>query len=158
MWPYVRAARLGDPSQPDSRVSAYLRGDKLILNKQSYSTDTIQSLPRFVRSTIDNPPVEKKSDNVTIFFGIDSPLSNFHPCSFQVDDIDYDSVEHYLAYQKALLYDMKRPVLQKRRAKRLKNFNIYSWPEKAEDLLRLALSAKFSQDIDLRDLLLSTGE
>ena len=53
---------------------------------------------------------------------------------------------------------MKRPVLQKRRAKRLKNFNISSWPEKAEDLLRLALSAKFSQDIDLRDLLLPTGE
>ena len=56
LWPYVKAARRGDPSFPDTRVSAYLRGDKLILNNHVYSVDNLEYLPNFVHSNIENPP------------------------------------------------------------------------------------------------------
>jgi len=32
LWPYVRAARLGDPKYPPKRVTAFLRVDKLVLD------------------------------------------------------------------------------------------------------------------------------
>ena len=168
LWPYVRAARQGDPSNPNVRISAYLRGDKLILNNQSYTTDNIDTLPGFIQSTINNPPVIRKSDEVTIFFTKDCPLSNFHSCEFEIDGVGYLSVEHYLCYQKALLYDteevaneifaMTEPNLQKQRAKRLAKFDQLSWNRKAGDILKTALSAKFAQNENLLRQLISTGD
>ena len=37
LWPYLRAARAGDPNHPENRVTAHLRVDKLIINSRAFS-------------------------------------------------------------------------------------------------------------------------
>ena len=167
LWPYVRAARQGDPNHPATRVSAYLRGDKIVINKQSYSTDQIDAIPGYIQHNVKNPPAIKKSKEVTLFFTKESPLSNFYPCDLVVDGITFNSAEQFLCYQKALLYDsaevaaeilsLDDPKLIKQRAKRLANFDEASWHDRAGDILKIALMAKFTQNDHLKGELLSTG-
>ena len=167
LWPYVRAARLGDPQYPQQRITAFLKVDKLVINHQVYESGNISSLPEFVKARVEKPPTTIKTEKVSIFFTQESPFSNFYPCTFDVDDTTYSSVEQYLCFKKALLFDTKQvaeeilsmnePKFMKRRAKRLANFNAKTWEAEAGDILMTALDAKFSQDRELRDELLSTG-
>ena len=166
LWPYVRAARLGNPDNPDSHTTAYLREDKIVINKKSY--DQIESLPKYVLRNYENPPAMKKSEEITLFFTKKSPLSNFFPCHFNVDDIDYSSAEQYISYHKALLYDttdvaakilhINDPKQQKQLAKRLAKFDQNSWDEHAGPILKSGLKAKFDQNDELMSELLSTGD
>ena len=168
LWPFVRAARQGDLQHPSTRVSAYLKGDKIIINKQSYSTDQIEKLPGFIHYNLEHPPATKTSDRVTIFFTKESPFSNFHPCDLSIDGIDYSSVEQYLCHQKALLFDsaqvaaemlyIEDPKLLKQRAKNLAKFDRETWITKVGDMLKVALMAKFTQNTALKDALLATGD
>ena len=138
------------------------------MNNQTYTTDTLDKLPGFVQATIDNPPAERKSKDVMVFFTKYSKFSNFYPCKFAVDDISFSSVEQHLSYHKALLYDTKEvadellnihdPVDQKKRVNNLTKFNPMTWKHQAEDILKAGLTAKFSQNAYLRDALLSSGE
>ena len=98
--PFVRAARQGDPDHPDTKISAYLKADKMIINKKSY--DDLDALPPFVKTNYANPPSTKITDGVTLFFSKISPFSDFHPCTFVIEEISYTSIEQYLCHQKAL--------------------------------------------------------
>ena len=168
LWPYLRAARLGDPELPQKRITAFLRLDQLVINKRVYSSDNINLLPDFVKHRVDHPPNIIKTDDVTVFFTRESPLSNFYPCHLNIDDRDYSSVEQYLSYKKALLFGsnelaeqlliIRDPRVLKQRVKRLANFDHAKWETESGDILMTALNAKFSQDDDLRDELLSTGD
>ena len=82
-----------------------MRVDKPVLNNQAYTNETIDHIPRLEQQRDINPPASKFSINVTIFFTRDSPLSNFHYAEFEIDDTEYSSVEQYLCYHKAKLFD-----------------------------------------------------
>ena len=167
LWPYIRAAYAGDPLSPETKVKAYLRGDKLVINNHVYRHDNLQSLPSFVKDNFNKPPSSRTSNNVTVFFSKDSPLSNFHRSRFEVDDVDYNSVEQYLSVHKAMLFDtaevakgimrLDKPEEQKKRVKKLKNFNHDIWSRQAGPILDKALFAKFSQNENLKDYLIKTG-
>jgi len=59
LWPYLRAARAGDPNHHENRVTAHLRVDKLIINCQAFSVDNVAKVPDFVRSAVDEEPKRK---------------------------------------------------------------------------------------------------
>ena len=168
LLPYYRAARCGDPNNPDKRVRVYMTADQLVIDRQQYSVDDIESLPLFVKSYVDSPPAMRKSDATTIFFTKDSAFSNFYPCVFDLDNISFNCVEQYLSYKKAMSFDATDiageimttydPSQQKQKAKRLAKYDEIAWRSQVPDLLSTALHAKFSQDADLAHQLLLTGD
>ena len=167
LWPYLKAAYQGDPSNPDGRVSAYLRLDKLHLNNQTFTHTTLDKIPPYIKNRVENPPPMRQSSDATIFFTKGSHLSNFHPSNFDVDGHSYSSVEQYLSHRKALLFGaedvannvmtMSEPVAMKRHVKQLPDFNLNSWKENAPTILYDGLCAKFTQNESLKAALLETG-
>jgi ribA/ribD-fused uncharacterized protein len=169
LWPYLRAARDGDPNNnPNTRVTANLRVDKLIINNQAYNVDNLHLLPDFVKNRVANRPTMKKTDELTLFFSGHCAFSNFHLADIEIDDTKYSSVEQYLSYKKAMLFDneiiadeimkIHDPKIQKQKARNLKGFNYDQWQAEAKLLLKPALMAKFQQHDHLRRELLATGE
>ena len=104
LWPYMKAAHQGDPSNPSGEVNAYLRVDKLFINNQKFTHDMTSSIPAYITDRVNNPPSMKCNDETTVFFTKTSPLSNFHASTFKVDDQNYKCVEQYLSYKKAMLW------------------------------------------------------
>ena len=166
--PFFRAARLGDPNYPDRRVYTHMRADRLVVNNTSFSVADIASLPTYIKSAVLNPPSLRKSDDTTIFFTRESPLSNFHPSSFEAEGKLFCSVEQYICYQKALLFDTKEvaeqmlaindPLTLKVRANHLAKFDGVLWAERAREILKTALDAKFTQNDSIMRDLQSTGD
>ena len=168
LWPYLRAAREGDPANPNKRNIAYMNSDKLVVNNQTFTTGTISMMPPYILNRVAHPPCVKSSSETTVFFTISSELSNFHPCHINIDDHDFNCVEQYICYRKAHLYDtadtaeeilsMNNPLDMKKRVKRLKDFNKETWAIESREILKTALNAKFCQNEDLQAALLSTGD
>jgi N-glycosidase YbiA len=98
--------------------------------------------------------------------GESSFLSNFHPCTISIDRVIYASVEHYYQSQKPAdprigrwLGDAPTASLAKKASRLLKEKDIVSdWRGKREELMRKAVRAKFTQNADLREKLLKTGD
>lgn len=101
-----------------------------------------------------------------LFYGKASPFSQHYPVRFEVDCVEYNCAEQYMMHQKALLFedhDMAKkilastnPVEQKRLGRKVQNFNKDRWTERSLEVVREASVAKFSQNDDLRKLLLET--
>ena len=98
LWPYLRAAREGDPANPNKRNIAYMNSVKLVVNNQTFTTGTISMMPPYILNRVAHPPCVKSSSETTVFFTISSELSNFHPCYINIDDHDFNCVEQYICY------------------------------------------------------------
>ena len=168
LTPYLQAAFQGDPKNPKGRVSAYMTLDKLIINRQTFTHDTVHLIPEYIRSRVENRPCIKSNESVTVFFTSVCKLSNFHDSKFTIDGRPYANVEQRLCEQKALLFganDIAHDIMEisdaahiKRLAKTVKNFNDSTWKEHAPDILQTALAAKFTQDESMKAALLATGD
>ena len=97
LWPIYKLAK----SNPKYKDKCKLQGDKLIIVGTKYTVDTLKELPEELSAC---HTAEKSNDEVLVFHGEYSPFSNFHPSVFQVDGIEYPSAEHYIQYQKSLLF------------------------------------------------------
>ena len=165
---YFKAALQGDPANPGNRASAFMKLDKLIINNQTFTCETINYIPEYIHMRVDNPPSMKTTDKVTIFFGRGSLFSNFHSSEFTVDDQEFVNVEQYITYQKALLFNsndiardilsMTDPVLMKRKVKRLKHYDDDTWKSNTIDILRKSLTAKFTQNDSCKEAILATKD
>ena len=116
------------------------------------------------RTQLQNPPM------ISLYSSPDLahyPTFTTRSLKFEVDNMQYSSVEQYMCYNKAKLFDtqevadsiyaMDDPKDQKFRAKKLANFNATSWDDQSEDILMKALRSKFSQHEELKKFLLATG-
>ncbi len=109
---------------------------------------------------------EKCSQNVVAFYQ-GSCFSNFFLSSFIIDEITFSCVEQYLMFCKAkmfqdhhisrLILHQKSPLLMKKLGRLISNFDEKIWKMKREKIAFDGLYAKFSQNSNLRDKLLSTG-
>ena len=157
LWPYVRNARkLGS--------KAFLAVDKLIIDGKKYTFDKIEEIPKIYRSshTI-------AEGNTVSFFTKNSPLSNFHACQISMNDVMYTSAEQCYAHQAAIFFgdadsaetimSQKEPYDHKKSFRKIKGFNKEIWyKDKAVDVMKTVLVAKFSQNKELGQLLKNTED
>ena len=95
-------------------------------------------------------------------------LSNWYPSSFSYSGITYSSMEQYMMHQKALCFsdeDIARQILQtkdvaeiKKLGRLVSNYNEHIWDGVRQIVIYEGLLAKFSQNADLKDQLLATGD
>ena len=94
-------------------------------------------------------------------------LSNFYPCEFEFNDKMFNFSEQCFMYQKALLFNdfgvaeqiLNETDVRKIKAlgRKVKDFDNTLWDQHKEDFMYNACYAKFSQNDELKDFLLSTG-
>ena len=104
---------------------------------------------------------------MTMFFGAENPLSNWHPARFVVSDVEFHNAEMFMMYCKARLFGdeqtakqilvAKTPREHKALGRQVKGFDEGMWNQKRELYVRNGCYAKFSQNPHLRQFLLETA-
>lgn len=100
------------------------------------------------------------------FFSPDHYLSQWYPCRFVIDDIEFTSTEQWMMYAKAMLFkdlDYANAILatssakmQKNLGKKVTNFDDNIWNIHKKEIVFKGNFAKFSQNAELKTYLLST--
>ena len=107
-----------------------------------------------------------------VLFSTDLPefkeFSADYEAPMQVDGMTFPTVQHYMQWSKAKQFgdaEAQAKILKTTSPKsvktygdKVKNVDESAWNEKRDDLMRIALKAKFMQHPDLRAKLLSTGD
>lgn len=144
---------------PDVKIKDF----KIRIQGQFFSAHQLESIPYELRpSNIATP----QSDNAVVFFGRSSPLSNHHICQINIAGKSFTCIEHFLAWQRAntaedkaladLGLSMKDPSEHKKTLNYLRDKNPERWEETVENVLLVALRAKFKQNEDLKKFLCDT--
>lgn len=94
-------------------------------------------------------------------------FGNWYPSPFDIDGLHFSCVEQYIMYAKARLFNdlasadaimaTKSPSRHKALGRKVQNFDQYVWNQNKEKILYDGLYAKFTQNADLREILLKTG-
>ncbi|MEV6243855.1 NADAR family protein [Lentzea sp. NPDC051838] len=94
-------------------------------------------------------------------------LSQWWPCTFDVDGVSFASAEHYMMWRKALLFDdtavaaevlaARTPAEAKALGRKVSGFSESAWVAARMEIVVAANLAKFGQDPALRSYLLGTG-
>ena len=138
--------------------------DKLLLNDRLFAVEDLNNLPEDLK--LDKISTKTRGDMV-VFFSKNSKFSNHYPCNFSKDGITFKSVEQYLMFSKAkcfkdntttdLILKTDDPVQAKLLGKRISNFQMETWSDIRNTYMEKGLSAKFSQNPELRQALEDTG-
>ena len=98
--PILKVAR----SKEEYKKKCKMEGDNLIIKGKTYTVENLSSLPE----DINGYNATSKSDDTSLgFFGELNPMSNFHRCSFTVDNIKYHSAEQFIQNAKAVFFNDK---------------------------------------------------
>jgi ribA/ribD-fused uncharacterized protein len=105
---------------------------------------------------------------MTLFFGADNPLSNWHPARFVVNGVWFVNNEQFMMYCKAKLFkeeEVARKIMQtdsprvhKSLGRQVRAFREDVWNAKREMYVCKGCFAKFSQNPAMKDFLLATGD
>lgn len=136
--------------------------DRLILAGKTYTIDNYKSLPADLLPAAE---ATKTKDNVTLFYSIFSPLSNFYPAQFISDNVCFQSSEQYYQYFKAKaccnddvagrILAINDPMEAKRLGKRVNPTDDDDWNPLTT--MKHALLHKFTQHPELAEILTDTG-
>ena len=106
-------------------------------------------------------------ERYTLFYGIQSPFSQFHPSKFTISGVMYRCAEQYMMYCKAITFkdyitaqkimEARNPKVMKRLGRKVRNFNKQRWLAKSKAIVRKASLAKFTQNSKLKEKLLKTA-
>jgi len=141
--------------------------DSVIIEGTRYNIKNIDTLPVCLQPrSICERTVSTENGEYLLFFGKNSPLSNWYSAKFEIGGHTYSSTEQYFMYRKALFAkDSRRAeeILKKddpQQIKRIGNairVNHTEWKIPGTYAMEEALKAKFEQNKDLKDYLVSTG-
>ncbi len=107
-------------------------------------------------------------DDYLFFWG--GVFSNFYPCKFIVDNITYNCSEQYFMKKKQETFDIEdtilaqcileesNPIKIKRYGRKVKNFDEVQWSKIRYDIMKKAVYEKFSQNKDLKKILIDTND
>jgi ribA/ribD-fused uncharacterized protein len=100
------------------------------------------------------------------FYKIKSPFSQWYKSNFKVDEITFNCAEQYMMYKKAMLFDdvetankilkTKNQREQKQLGRMVRNFNQAVWDKNCKDIVYKANWEKFTQNKELKKILLET--
>jgi len=103
----------------------------------------------------------------TFFFTEASPFSQWFACTFSVDGNEFSCAEQYMMFGKARLFDdnevaaeilaASHPRQHKALGRKVKRFDEHLWRREREAIVLAGNRAKFTQNPDLRGLLLATA-
>ena len=160
LQPVLKAARKIEEYKGKCR----LEGPYLKLDGKKYHRYNIHTLP----AQLGPSEVTSVSDEDRIgFFGELNPFSNFHPCVFTVNGLEYHSSEQFIQSKKAEYFGdniAKDRILHcedamdsKEISMDITNFNKLEWSRVTEDLCYPGIREKFFQNPGLMAALLNTG-
>jgi len=102
----------------------------------------------------------------TFFFTEKSPFSQWYPCAFTVEGIAFTCAEQFMMHGKALLFgdhEIAKQVLaaahpkqHKALGRKVTPFDDVLWKAKRVEIVKAGSRAKFTQNEELRALLLAT--
>ena len=158
--PIVKAARKIEEYKGNCR----LEGPYLKLNGKRYHRLNVHTLPAKLGPS---EVTSVSNDHSLGFFGELNPFSNFHPCHFSLEGIDFHSTEQYIQMKKAEFFKdevAKERIIHcedamdsKEISRDITNFNKREWSKVAEELCLPGIRAKFFQNPGLMAALLNTG-
>ena len=133
----------------------------MVVNGRYYSRANVGQLPDEIKLSSTKTRIE---NNTIGFQGRLAPLSNMYLCTIVVDGTDHQSAEHFIQYTKVMLANLTE-LAQKIRdtpcphtAKYLGgSVHIPIWDNIGEDVVKLALRYKFTQNPHLTKILLDAG-
>jgi ribA/ribD-fused uncharacterized protein len=109
----------------------------------------------------------RKIGNITAFFGADDVLSNWHPCQFVYHDVTFTSVEKFMMFAKAKLFNddasakrilaARDPMSQKAIGRQVCGFELAVWETRRESIVYVGCREKFAQNPGIRSILLSAA-
>ena len=161
LYPILRAAR----NTEGYKGMCKLERDVLTLKGKRYTVRNISELP----SELSGFHVSSKSNEDTYaFFGELNPFSNFHPSPFKLNNITYNTSEHYIQSEKDKHYgdsNMELAILSCETALEAKKLghqitkpkDTIEWKEIAKGICAPGIRDKFHQNTNLMLLLLSTN-
>ena len=95
-------------------------------------------------------------------------FSQWYDCHFEVDGVQYHTTEQYMMASKALLFKdeevyreimaAQSPFDYKKLGRKVRNFEPEPWDAMKYDIVVKGNEAKFSQNPDIKEFLLSTGD
>lgn len=105
---------------------------------------------------------------MTLFFGAEDALSNWHPARFTFRGVEFTSVEQFMMYSKARLFDddetareilsASQPREQKRLGRQVRGFDEAVWVKKRKPIVIVGCREKFWQNPPLGEILLGTED
>jgi ribA/ribD-fused uncharacterized protein len=109
----------------------------------------------------------RRIGNYTAFFGADDVFSNWHPCRFVYHDVAFTSVEQFMMFAKAKLFNddesadkilaTNDPMTQKMLGRKVNGFDLAEWEARRESIVWVGCREKFAQNPGLRSMLLATA-
>ena len=116
-----------------------------------------------------NPKIGKKTDNMNehVIFFWNGPFSQWHKSDFIYRDIKFNTAEQFMMYQKAVIMGdfstgmdiikAKNPGEQKELGRKIKPFDADLWDKLKRHVVYTGNLLKFTQNEDLKKILLNTG-
>ena len=161
LQPILRAAT----KKSEYRRRCRLEDDHLIIKGKTFTRQNINDLPDDISAF---KVTSRENENTVGFFGELNPLSNFYRCYFKINEKWFHSSKQYIQMKKALYFGdcttaikiiMADDALEcKRLSREIESFDAQAWSEVAEAETYYGISEKFKQNINLRRILLQTGE
>jgi ribA/ribD-fused uncharacterized protein len=103
-------------------------------------------------------------ETFTLFWN--GPFSQWHPCEFVINHLKFNCAEQFMMYSKAILFSDNQtaekilqtasPKEQKDLGRKVHNFDEEVWIMFCDGIVYTGSHAKFTQDLDLQEMLLAT--
>jgi hypothetical protein len=159
--PILKVAR----AIPKYKGIVFLNGDRLTVDKRTYTADTIHELPQDLNPIL---TATQRSEHTTLFYSRHSPFSNhFTKAPFTLGNTSYSCTEQFYFSQKAdrmkdkaqylAVMAEKDPALILKEGKKIKNMSGIVWEDEARNVMKTGNKAKYVQNTGVRASLLSTG-
>ena len=157
LYSTVKAAKV-------KNIKAHIIVDKLILEGQRFSIDTLSKLPSDLQPANLCTQIKEKS---VLFYGKDSFLSNHHHAPFVLDGKKISGSRQYYHYQKAIhsadnetaaqILSTDNPIEQMYLGRKVRSTEDQWNDILAEQIVEAAVAAKYRQNPDLLKKLKATG-
>ena len=143
----------------------HLSRDKLVIDGRTYTAGPGCNICEINKILDVKSTCERSDTKTTVFLGLLSPYSNFHPANFQLANVQYNCAEQYIQSEKVRLFNddiahhrimkERNPYKIKKLGNRVHNFNSEQWRKCAKQIAYQANWAKFSQNAVLKNILIS---